>query len=150
MSGFISQIAGGLLGSGLTPGELPALLREMMSPDLPENEPAGKAAPSPSPSGGLPMLLQNFRNAGLGTHVDSWIGTGENLPLTGEHVLQALPSAQLDAWGARVGMNHQQLAGVLAQVLPHAVDHATPDGVLPPEDKQIPDLTSLIGRMFSK
>lgn len=144
MSGFFSQIAGNLMGSGMAPSALPGLLSEIMNPA------PGAASADGTPAAGLPGLIQQFQSAGLGAHVQSWLGSGENLPLTAEHVLSAIPADQLDAWGAKVGMNHEQLAGVLAQVLPHAIDHATPDGTVPPDGSVVPDLTGVIGKLFGR
>lgn len=117
MSGFFGQI-GGLIGSGAATA-LPGLLTQILGT-------AQGAA-----GGGLPSLLQQFENAGLGEHVSSWLGSGENLPLTVEHVIAAIPPEQLEGWAAHLGISTEELAPVLAQILPHGVDQATPDGTVP-------------------
>ncbi len=42
--------------------------------------------------GGLSGLLAKFDQAGLGEQVKSWIGTGSNLPISAQHVLEVLAS----------------------------------------------------------
>jgi uncharacterized protein YidB (DUF937 family) len=132
MSGFFSQIVGSVLGSGPAAAAAPALLQEVLGS-----------------SGGLSGLLSQFESAGMGEHVQSWVGPGANLPLTAEHVLAAIPPDQLAALGDKVGLPHDQVAALLAQVLPHAVDHATPDGTVPAEGTATPDFTTILGKLFS-
>ena len=137
MSGFFGQIVGGLMGSGSgIAAALPGMLTQLLGS-------AQGAA-----GGGLPGLLAQLENAGLGQQVASWVGTGDNLPIAAEHIIAAIPPEQLDEWAAKVGVSHEQLANVLAQVLPTAIDHATPGGELPAEGAPAPDLSSLIGRFF--
>ena len=136
MSGFFSQIVGTLAGSGGIVAALPGMLTQLLGS-------AQGAA-----GGGLPTLLAQLENAGLGQQVASWVGGGENLPISAEHIMAAIPPEQLDEWAAKVGVSHEQLATVLAEVLPHAIDHATPNGELPVPGAPAPDLTSLLGRFF--
>ncbi len=137
MSEFFSQITGMLSGSGIL-SAAPGLLTQVLGTAQ------GVAG------GGLPALLQQFENAGLGEQVKSWLGSGENLPLTAEHVLSAIPPAQLEEWAAKTGLPPEQIAGLLAHVLPQAVDHITPNGEVPPEDGELPDMTTVVGRLFSR
>jgi uncharacterized protein YidB (DUF937 family) len=44
---------------------------------------------------------------------------------------QAFGETTLNELAAKAGMSPQDLAAKLAQVLPHAVDALTPDGVVP-------------------
>ena len=80
----------------------------------------------------------------------SWLGPNENILLTAEEVVQAIPPDQLNALAEKAGIPQDQLATVLAQVLPHAVDHATPDGQVPAEGADLPNMESLISKMLSK
>lgn len=136
MSGFFSQIVGSLAGNGGLASALPGMLTQLLGS-------AQGAA-----GGGLPGLLAQLENAGLGPQVASWVGGGENMPIAAEHILAAIPPEQLDSWAAKVGVSHEQLATVLAEVLPHAIDHATPNGELPPQDAPAPDLSGVLGKFF--
>ena len=81
--------------------------------------------------GGLSAIVAKLQQAGLGDQVKSWIGNGQNLPITAEQLQQVLGSDTVKQLAARFNIPVDQLAKVLAQQLPTAVDHASPDGQLP-------------------
>src|SRR6202163_2270922 len=80
--------------------------------------------------GGLSAIVAKLQQAGLGEPVKSWIGNGQNLPITAEQLQQVLGSDTVKQLAARFNIPVDQLAQVLAQQLPKAVDHASPDGKL--------------------
>ena len=82
--------------------------------------------------GGLNAIVAKLQQAGLGDQVKSWIGNGKNLPITAEQLQQVLGSDTVKQLAARYNIPVDQLSKVLAQALPLAVDHASPDGKLPP------------------
>jgi uncharacterized protein YidB (DUF937 family) len=84
-----------------------------------------------SQGGGLSAIVAKLQQAGLGDQVKSWIGTGQNLPITAEQLQQALGSDTVKQLAARFNIPVDQLGKVLAQLLPPAVDQASPDGKLP-------------------
>lgn len=81
--------------------------------------------------GGLANLIGQFASSGLATQVQSWIGTGSNMPITAEHVQQVLSNEQVQALVQRTGLPVDALLPLVAKLLPHAVDQATPDGTAP-------------------
>jgi uncharacterized protein YidB (DUF937 family) len=81
--------------------------------------------------GGLSAIVAKLQQAGFGDQVKSWIGNGQNLPITAEQLPQVLGSDTVRQLAARFNIPVDQLAKVLAQQLPKAVDHASPDGKLP-------------------
>jgi uncharacterized protein YidB (DUF937 family) len=81
--------------------------------------------------GGLSAIVAKLEQAGLGAQVKSWIGNGQNLPITAEQLQQALGSDTAKQLAARFNIPLDQLSKVLAQQLPLAVDHASPNGTLP-------------------
>ena len=81
--------------------------------------------------GGAAKLLAQFKAGGLGEHADSWVGTGENKPISAEHVKTALSDEQLSQFAQQAGVPKEQAASVLAEALPKAIDHVTPSGQLP-------------------
>lgn len=89
-------------------------------------------------------LLDQLSAAGLGDHVQSWVGTGENQPLTGRQLQQALGGGMLDQAAAQAGTSPEQAADDLASVLPQLVDQASPQGQLP--DAQ--SLQSMLGGLL--
>lgn len=83
-------------------------------------------------SGGLlPTILAQLENAGLGEPVRSWIGHGDNLPVTPDALRAAFSQHDLETWAKQANTTPEALLEVLAEALPHAVDKATPDGKLP-------------------
>lgn len=83
-------------------------------------------------AGGVQGLATMLQQHGLDDAVQSWIGNGANQPVSAEQLGQALQNGGLgsvvqDA-ADKLGVDPGQLMGQLSQVLPHAVDHLTPDG----------------------
>jgi uncharacterized protein YidB (DUF937 family) len=81
--------------------------------------------------GGLSAIVARLQQAGFGDQVKSWIGTGQNLPISAQQLQQVLGSDVVKQLATRFGIPVDQLSTVLAQVLPTAVDQASPKGTLP-------------------
>jgi len=81
--------------------------------------------------GGLNAIVAKLQQAGFGDQVRSWIGNGQNLPITAEQLQQVLGSDTVKQLAARFNIPIDQLGPVLAQVIPTLVDHASPNGKLP-------------------
>ena len=81
--------------------------------------------------GGLTAIVAKLQQAGLGDQVKSWIGSGANLPITADQLHQVLGNDTVKQLAARFNIPIDQLSQLLAQQLPLAVDHASPDGKLP-------------------
>jgi len=82
-------------------------------------------------NGGLSGLLARFQQAGLGAHADSWVSTGQNMPISADQLQQVLGSGQLGQIASSLNMSHQDTAGGLASVLPQLIDRLTPQGQVP-------------------
>lgn len=83
-------------------------------------------------SGGLANLVNICHQKGLGDVVNSWISTGQNLPITAEQVRSVLGSSEVQALATRAGIDPQAAMDACARILPLLVDKATPDGRIPP------------------
>jgi uncharacterized protein YidB (DUF937 family) len=81
--------------------------------------------------GGLSAIVAKLEQAGLGDQVKSWIGKGQNLPITADQLRQVLGSDTVKQLAARFNIPVDQISEILAQQLPTAVDHASPEGKLP-------------------
>lgn len=81
--------------------------------------------------GGLGGLVGALEQSGLGGLASSWIGKGENLPISAEQIQNVLSSGMLAELAAKLGVDPQAAAGTLAQVLPQVIDKLTPDGQVP-------------------
>jgi uncharacterized protein YidB (DUF937 family) len=85
-------------------------------------------------SGGLQGLIWKLSRSGLGQQAQSWVGTGENQPVTGSQVREAIDARQLKAIADQAGMTPEETSDQLAKVLPVVVNQATPQGQLPDND----------------
>jgi uncharacterized protein YidB (DUF937 family) len=85
--------------------------------------------------GGLSGLVEKISAGGLADQVASWIGTGNNLPISAEQIQQVLGSSYVQELAAKMGINTADVAGSLASLLPQVVDKLTPDGQLPGDNK---------------
>ena len=81
--------------------------------------------------GGLQGLVQSFHDKGLGAVASSWVGTGENLPISADQVHQVLGSDQVKALAAKAGISPDTAGSAIAQLLPGLVDKLTPNGEVP-------------------
>jgi uncharacterized protein YidB (DUF937 family) len=81
--------------------------------------------------GGLGGLIQAFQKNGLGEIVNSWVGTGKNLPISAEQIQQGLGGDLLKQLAAQAGLSTEAAGGQLANLLPGLVDRLTPEGKLP-------------------
>jgi uncharacterized protein YidB (DUF937 family) len=85
-------------------------------------------------SGGLAQLTTRFQQAGLGHVMSSWVGTGENLPVSPDQIVGAVGTGQLGVLARQVGLDPRAVAGQLATILPVIIDRLTPAGAVPGGD----------------
>lgn len=101
-------------------------------------------------TGGLGGLVQSFQQGGLAEIVNSWVSTGQNLPISAEQIQSVLGNSTLQDLAAKLGMSNEQISGGLAAMLPQVVDQLTPNGEVPQGgDLLAQGLDLLKGRLFS-
>lgn len=135
--GFLDSVMDAVGGAGGNGGGSPmqAVIMQLLS--------------SQGQGGGLAGLVQAFQQHGLGEQMASWIGTGQNLPVSAEQIQSVLGNGQLGQIAARLGMNEAQAAGGLATLLPQVIDQLTPGGQLPQgNDLMAQGLALLKGKLF--
>jgi uncharacterized protein YidB (DUF937 family) len=101
-------------------------------------------------AGGLQGLMNKFSQAGLGDIFSSWVNTGPNPPVSGEQIKQVLGSEQINALAAKLGINPAQVSQSVADHLPTAVDHLTPEGKIDPSTDIEQELAGLIPSLLQK
>lgn len=119
--GLFDEVAGkamGLLGGG-EGGEQGGLLQGVL-------ELAGSSG-----AGGIAGLVDTFKEKGLGDIVSSWVGTGQNLPISPNQIQQVLGSEAIQGLAAKAGLSTEEISAKLAEHLPGFVDQMTPDGAVP-------------------
>jgi len=82
--------------------------------------------------GGVGGLVGAFEKNGLGGVASSWVGGGPNQAVTPQQVQTGLGTDAISSVAARLGVSPAVASGVVAQLLPHVVDHMTPGGQVPP------------------
>lgn len=87
-----------------------------------------------SENGGLQGLTSKLNSSGLGHQVQSWIGTGENKPVSGAQVQQAVDPGELHQMAQQAGISDQEASEQVAKALPEMVNQATPQGQMPDSD----------------
>ncbi|MEN9560268.1 MAG: hypothetical protein RLZZ502_1479 [Pseudomonadota bacterium] len=82
-------------------------------------------------NGGLTGLLDMFKHGGMNQQAQSWVGTGANMGVSADQIMQVLGSGQLGALGQQFGLSPQQVGGGLANLLPELINQMTPKGNVP-------------------
>ena len=86
--------------------------------------------------GGIAGLQSMFQQGGLGNIVSSWIGSGQNLPVSASQLQNVLHGGALQQAAQQAGMDPSQLTGMMSSLLPPLVDKLSPHG-------QVPDASAL-------
>lgn len=96
-------------------------------------------------NGGLSGVLDKFKQGGLADAAASWVGKGENMPVSADQIASVLGNGQLAEMAAKFGINPETLSAQIAQHLPGVVDKLTPDGEVPAESGNI--LSTVLGML---
>ncbi|MFT4090964.1 MAG: YidB family protein [Asticcacaulis sp.] len=78
-------------------------------------------------NGGVQDIVAKLSQGGLGEVVQSWIGNGENLPISAEQLQNILGNDQITQLASKFGIDPSQFASLL----PGVIDQLTPNGQLP-------------------
>src|SRR5271157_2894268 len=75
--------------------------------------------------GGVTGVVKQFEKQGLGPTIQSWVGKGDNHPITAAQMYRALGFVTLQQLGAQLGLSPNEMAAKLSKVLPKAIEKAT-------------------------
>lgn len=100
-----------------------------------------------SKPGALGKLTESFQQNGLGNILQSWLGSGQNLPISGAQVQQVLGNDNVNEMAKKAGVDASEASNQLSELLPDVVDKASPDGKAPDEN-QFSGMLSSVGKMF--
>jgi uncharacterized protein YidB (DUF937 family) len=81
--------------------------------------------------GGLGGLLDKLQKGGLGEAANSWVGSGQNQPVSPAQLGSALGPNIVKVLAQSSGLSEEEISKQLSQVLPGVVDKLTPEGRLP-------------------
>jgi uncharacterized protein YidB (DUF937 family) len=100
-------------------------------------------------SGGLNGLISQFSTKGLGDVASSWVGTGKNLSVSPDQILGVFGADKIKDIGSKLGMESNEVASQLSNLLPQVVDKMTPEGKIP-EGDVLSKGKDLLGGLFGK
>ena len=140
--GALGNILGSVLGGSNQSGggALGNILGSVLGGGAQAHEQAGTQM-----AGGLGNLTDMLSQLGLGDQVTSWVGTGENLPVTAEQIQNTLgQNGTLGQIASQAGVSETDAAGGLAELLPGLINKLTPNGQV-----NAGDITSILGSLLS-
>jgi uncharacterized protein YidB (DUF937 family) len=114
--GLLDQVTGALAGAKAG-GANTMLLQQLIS--------------MLSKPGALTSLMNAFQENGLDSVLQSWIGTGQNLPISAAQLQQVLGNDTLAQLAAKAGMQVPTATSALSSLLPQVVDKLSPGGKMP-------------------
>lgn len=97
--------------------------------------------------GGVQGLTQKFSAGGLGDIAASWLGKGNNQPVSASVLEGVLGSGPIGQFASKLGISPAQAAGILAMALPIIIDKLTPDGDAA-NAKQDVDMGDILGGLL--
>ena len=100
--------------------------------------------------GGLNNLIGQFASKELGDVIGSWVGTGKNLPISGDQLKGVLGDDTIKNLASKLGMDSSALTGQLSNLLPQVVDKLTPEGKVPGGDIMSKGMDLLGGLLGNK
>ncbi len=127
-SGGLQDMLGGLMGGGGSSGGMGALLPVL----------GGLLA-----SGGLSKIMGGMKASGLSAQADSWVGTGENQPVSPADLEKVVGKEEMQRIAQQLGVSESEAAEAVSKALPEVVDKVSPNGQLPPEQ----DLDEAFGKL---
>ncbi|MEI6545527.1 MAG: YidB family protein [Burkholderiales bacterium] len=97
--------------------------------------------------GGLGGLINAFQRNGMGDQMQSWIGSGQNMPISPDQLQQVLGQGTLGQIAQQLGLSPQASASGLSELLPQLIDRLTPNGQAPQGDLgNIADIMARLGQ----
>jgi len=132
----LTDALGALLGSGVLTGGGAGQTASAGSRPTTDTSDAGGLL------GGLGGLLNKLEQGGLGDQTKSWVGTGQNQPVSPGQLGQALGPNIIKTLSQMTGVSEDQLTKQLSQGIPVIVNWMTPNGRLP----TVAELSKMIGQ----
>ena len=74
----------------------------------------------------LSSIVSNMTNGeGLSEIVGSWLGNGENMPISMDSITDLLGSDKISEFASNLGLSEESAKGALSDALPNLIDQAT-------------------------
>ena len=135
--GLLDQVIGGLMGGGGGGNASPmgGVLSSLLGGGGQQQSSMGGqgAMGGMGGGGGVGGLLSMFEQAGLGHVAQSWVGNGQNQPVSPDQLQSVFGQDRVQNMASQAGMQPQDFLSQLSQHLPNAVNGMTPNGQVPNE-----------------
>ena len=102
---------------------------------------------SPRETGGLGGLIEQMQRTGYGEQARSWVGTGQNQPISPDDLGQIFGQDGIEEIARRAGVTPEEATAGMSELLPEVVDHVTPGGDVPDIDELTRSVDDLGRRM---
>jgi uncharacterized protein YidB (DUF937 family) len=151
MSGLLGSVIGAVMGGGQqAQGGLGGMLSSVMQNPQMMNAITGMLS-NDGGQGGLGGIMQKFQQAGMGDVIGSWVGSGENAPISAEQIGQVLGNDTISNLAQQMGVDPSQAAGQLSQSLPDIINALTPGGAAPEGGLgNMGDLAGMLGGLLKR
>ena len=100
--------------------------------------------------GGLAGLASQFQQGGLGNLMSSWLGNGQNMPVSADQLSSVFSSGQLSNLASQLGTDQSGALSHLTQLLPGVIDKLSPNGSLPQGNNWMSTAAGLLGGLMNK
>jgi uncharacterized protein YidB (DUF937 family) len=141
LDSVIGAVAGNALGGGSQAGGMGGMLGSLLGGgggggqsallNIVLGMVANQAGGNHGAGGGLGDLIGKFQQGGLGDVAASWVGSGQNMPVSADQLSNVFGSDMLGQIASQLGVSHGEAAGQLSQMLPEVINHLTPHGQAP-------------------
>jgi uncharacterized protein YidB (DUF937 family) len=88
-----------------------------------------------------------MQRAGFGDQARSWVGTGQNMPISPDALGQVFGQGGIEEIARQAGLTPREASEGLSELLPEVVDRVTPDGEVPDLDRLTMSVDSLRQRL---
>ena len=95
--------------------------------------------------GGIGGVLDKFKENGLAEQAASWVGKGENMPISADQLSSVLGSDAIAGMAAKFGISPETLSAQIAQHLPTVIDKMTPNGAVEADSGNL--LSTVLGML---
>lgn len=124
-----------------------SLLKDKLGADV-DTSKASEALEGLMGGGGLGDLVGKFTNGGLAEQAKSWLGDGDNAPVSAEQITEALDVDQIKGFADKLGLDEGGAADALSNFLPGLIDKASSGGDLLDKVGGLGGLASMAKKFF--
>ena len=95
--------------------------------------------------GGIQPLVEKLQSSGVADQLSTWVGTGDNSPVSTAKIEDALGSDAISGVAQKLGIDKKEAAAKISVTLPKVIDRLTPAGKLPEGGISMDAVANLLG-----